>query len=104
MKSLTYLVIGILLISSFTMLSIGEEEAVFNKKIINVTFLEPCIIEGEKYLELNVEGANACLYHADEPMLPVHTISLSYPFGTKLIDIECEVGSWITVWITLFIK
>jgi len=97
MKSLTYFVIGILLIGSFTMLSIGEEEAVFDKKTIDVTFLEPCIIEGEKYLELNVEGANACLYHADEPMLPVHTISLSYPFGTKIVDIECEMGEMKTM-------
>jgi len=100
MKSLTYFVIGILLISSFTMLSIGEEEAVFDKKTIDMTFLEPCVVEGENHLELNVEGANACLYHADEPMLPLRTMSLSFPFGTKIINIECETGEVKTMFLS----
>jgi hypothetical protein len=72
MKSLPYFVVGILLISSFAALGM-EEEAVFDNKVIDIQFLEPCVIEGETYIELDVEGANARLYHAGEPMLPMHT-------------------------------
>ena len=91
MKSLPYFVVGILLISSFAALGM-EEEAVFDNKVIDIQFLEPCVIEGETYIELDVEGANARLYHAGEPMLPMHTKTLIFPFGTKIVDIECETG------------
>jgi len=91
MKSLSYFVVGILLISSFAALGMGEE-AVFDNKAIGIQFLEPCVIEGETYIELDVEGANARLYHAGEPMLPMHTKTLSFPFGTKIVGIKCETG------------
>jgi len=91
MKSLSYFVVGILLISSFAALGMGKE-AVFDNKAIGIQFLEPCVIECETYIELDVEGANARLYHAGEPMLPMRTKTLSFPFGTKIVDIECETG------------
>ena len=91
MKTLSYFAVGLLLLSSFAALSMGEEAAV-DKKTIDIQFLEPCVIEGETYIELDVEGANARLYHAGEPMLPMHTKTLSFPFGTKIVDIECETG------------
>ena len=92
MKSLPYFVVGILLLSGFAALGM-EEEAVFDKvTIIDIQFLEPNIIESGKYVELNIEGANAHSYHSDEPILPVYTTSLSFPFGTKIVDIECETG------------
>jgi len=91
MKSLSYIVIGMLLLSGFAALSMGEE-AVFDKKTIGVQFLEPRVIESETYVELDVEGANARLYHAGEPMLPIYIKTLSFPFGIKIVDIECETG------------
>jgi hypothetical protein len=91
MKTLSYFAVGLLLLSSFAALSIGEEAAV-DKKTIDIQFLEPIVLRSEGYVELNVEGANARLYHAGEPILPVHTTSLSFPFGTKIVDIECETG------------
>ena len=91
MKGLSFIVVGLLLLSGFAALGIGEEAAI-DKKTIDIQFLEPKITEGETYVELNVEGANACLYHADEPMLPMYTKTFSFPFGTKIVDIVCVTG------------
>jgi len=91
MKTLSYFAVGLLLLSSFAALSIGEEAAV-DKKTIDIQFLEPIVLRSEGYVELDVEGANAHSYHAGEPILPVYTTSLSFPFGTKIVDIECETG------------
>ena len=91
MKTLSYFAVGLLLLSSFAALSIGEEAAV-DKKTIDIQFLEPIVLRSEGYVELDVEGANAQSYHAGEPILPIYTKTFSFPFGTKIIEIECETG------------
>jgi len=51
MKNLPYFVVGILLLSSFAALGMGEE-AVFDKeKTIDIQFLEPNIIKSGTYVE-----------------------------------------------------
>jgi hypothetical protein len=39
---------------------------------------------------LDAEGANTRLYHAGKPILPMYTTKLTLPFGTKIVNIECE--------------
>ena len=92
MKTLSYFAVGLLLLSSFAALSIGEEAAV-EKKTIDIQFLEPIVLRSEGYVELDVEGANAQSYHAGEPILPIYTKTFSFPFGTKIVDIGCETGN-----------
>ncbi len=106
-KSLSYVAVGLLLISSFAAIGIGKEAVVnketknpyfLNEETINLQFLEPDINEQGTYIEINVEGANARLSCADEPMLPIHTTTLSFSFGAKIVDIECvtqEVKSMV---------
>ena len=92
MKKLSFIVVGLILLSGFAALVIGEE-AVIDKKTIDIQFLEPKITEREKtYVALNVDGANALLYRAGEPMLPIYTKTFSFPFGTKIVDIRCITG------------
>ncbi|UCF13561.1 MAG: hypothetical protein JSW06_04700 [Thermoplasmatales archaeon] len=97
-KSLSYVAVGLLLISSFAAIGIGKEAVVnketknpylLNEETINLQFLEPDINEQGTYVEINVEGANGRLSYADEPMLPIYRTTLSFPFGTEIVDIEC---------------
>jgi len=92
MKNLPYFIVGMLLLSGFAALVIGEESGFDKEKTVSIQFLEPKITKNGMYMELNIEGANAHSYHADEPILPVYTTSLSFPFGTKIVDIKCEKG------------
>jgi hypothetical protein len=92
-KNISYFVVGLLIFSSFAALGIGEEAGT-DEETINLQFLEPIVteitIETETYVELDAEGANARLYHAGTPILPMYTTKLTLPFGTKIVNIECE--------------
>ena len=93
MKNLSYFVVALLLFSSFAIVGIGNEAV--EEESINVRFLEPTMkeikIQQNKYIELDVEGANAQLHHAGKPILPVYKETLTLPFGTKILDVECKV-------------
>ncbi|MCK5301162.1 MAG: hypothetical protein KAJ21_04595, partial [Thermoplasmatales archaeon] len=94
MKSLTCFVVGLLLISSFAVLSIGKE--VSKSEYLTVNFYDYMLKQGnfeeETYIELEVEGANAISNHESEPLLPVYTNKITFSFGTKIVNIECKIG------------
>jgi len=89
MKYFPYLVVGLFLLSSFTTFGMGKEP-IGNQEILHLHFLEPILIKHESYIDVNVEGANARLYHARQPILPVYTTTMSFPFGTKILDVQCK--------------
>lgn len=60
------------------------------KKHITLHFLKPSIQEKTSFLGIEMKGTNTYLYTAGEPMLPLYTTTLSFPFGTKIISIECK--------------
>ena len=101
MKSLSYFVVGLLLLSGFAAIGIGNE-ADEQLETMSISFLEPDIIERETFVELEIEGANNYIFNGGKPMLPVHTKTLSLPFGVKIKDINCEVQDVETM--TLFCK
>ena len=93
MKKITYFVAGLLLISGFAAIGIGEE-AVEQQETITLTFSDLKVIDSitEPYLELNYEGTGGRLYHANEPILPIYQTKMTLPFGTLISGIECEIG------------
>jgi len=90
MKSTTYFVVGLLLISGFAAISIGEEASDIHKTLSS-TFFEPNLIEKETFMELEVEGTDTWIFDGGSPMLPVHTQTLTLPFGAVITNIECNV-------------
>ena len=99
MKILLYFTVGLLLLSVFATLDTSKGN-VEQMETINLQFLEPIIMKRDQYVELNVKGANACLHHGDKPILPIYTKTMSLQFGTKIVDIECEIQKVETMVIT----
>jgi len=97
MKSSIYLVVVILLFSSITTMSLGNEAD--DTKQISLVFDEPFVRESsvETYIEIDVDGANAKLHHSGEPILPVHTETLALPFGTEILDVTCAPSNIQTI-------
>jgi len=92
MKSITYFVAGLLLISGFAAISIGEE-AGEHQKTISLTFSGINVIDSvDPYVEINFEGAGGRLYHSCQPVLPTYITTMDLPFGTQITDIECQIG------------
>ena len=90
MKNMIYLVVGLLLISGFAAIGIGEEASEL-QNTTSATFFEPIVVEKETFVELEVEGTNTWIFDGGNPLLPIHTETYILPFGATITNIGCEV-------------
>ena len=93
-KIIPILIVGILVLSGLGAVAISENKKSGNNvlsKTVSISISNPVamerIVEGKTYIELDVEGADARLYRAGEPILPIYTDTMDFPFGTKIVDI-----------------
>jgi len=96
MKTLSYFVVGLLIISSLAAIGLGKYASVSEEK--NLTgnieqfFGNPQTIEKEieigTFIELTMENTNAVSYKSGEPLLPIYRQTIELPFGTTISDIE----------------
>ena len=93
MKKIAYVIVGILLIGSIATVGIkaAPEKTVLD---VNITFSTLAITEEKEYttgnfIGIEYSGAEGVLYNAGAPMLPVYRKTLSLPFGTKIVNINC---------------
>ena len=103
MKIIKYLIIGILILSSFTLISTGKE-ASYHELIIDLEFSSPIITESNSYINLELLGANTCINEPGKPIIPMCTKKYVFSFGTKIKDIKCEISEINTDIITNKIK
>jgi hypothetical protein len=87
MKSTIYFVIGVLVLSGFTSLCMGEA----NEKQGNLrfSFSEPSLVQNNAYVELRSEGTDSWIFDAGSPMLPRRIETITLPFGAKILDVSC---------------
>jgi len=106
MKKFTCFVVGLLILSSFTAISLGQKADVQQQtagKVLSIQkkFLEPSIIRTdvneEKFIELRFSETNGYLRLEDKPLLPLYRETINLPFGTKITDISCEIGNTETI-------
>ncbi|PNX47751.1 MAG: hypothetical protein BV457_05110, partial [Thermoplasmata archaeon M9B1D] len=108
MKKITCFVVCLLILSSFTAISLGQKADVQQQKqtagkvlSIQKKFLEPSIIRTyineEKFIELRFSETNGYLRLEDKPLLPLYRETINLPFGTKITDISCEIGNTETM-------
>ena len=96
MKTLSYFVVGLLLISSLAAIGLGKYASVSEEKNltgdIEQIFGRPQIKETEielgTFLELTMENTNAVSYKSGEPLLPIYRQTIELPFGTTISNIE----------------
>lgn len=100
-KSLSYFVVGLLLISSIATIGIGKQAGntaptgADDEIELSLSFSQPSVktivIDGESFVEFNVlSGASAHFYTPGAPILPIYTTTITLPFGTKILDVEYE--------------
>jgi hypothetical protein len=88
-KILSLLIVGLFLVSGLTTIGLSLEADV-KEQIIHLQFLKPEMTESESYIQLHVEGANTHLSHGGNPLLPLYATTLTFPFGTNIIDISYD--------------
>jgi hypothetical protein len=88
MKAISYFVVGLLIISGFAALGIGQE-ASERPVVSKQTFLEPAIIEKNDFVRVQLEGIETYNHHPGQPLVPVKIEKYILPFGATVESIDC---------------
>jgi hypothetical protein len=93
-KTIGILILGILLISSVNAIGVNKENDT-SKMSIYVTFsklaMKSTTVSEQEYLEISTEGALGTINIDGKPLIPQQVKTIEFPFGTKIIDISCEI-------------
>lgn len=54
------------------------------QKSLSLSFQDPSFIDNDAYVQVVMHGADACMYHAGTPVLPLYTTTLQLPFGSTI--------------------
>ncbi|DAC72808.1 MAG TPA: peptidase C25 [Thermoplasmata archaeon] len=87
MKHTIYFVVGVLVLSGFTALGMGNASE--KQGNLSFSFSEPTIIEKEIFVELQSAGTDSWIFDAGSPMLPRRIETLNLPFGATIQDVVC---------------
>ena len=58
---------------------------------ITLDFTAPTVSQKQNYININVDGCRPTR-SAGQPILPVATRTLTFPLGTRIIDVQCQPG------------
>ena len=94
-KIVPILMIGILLLGGVTAIGIDNKNE--NSTIrISETFSRPIIqhttLENNNFVEISMDQSLGTLHHVGEPLLPVNVNTFELPFGTRILDVSCDVN------------
>jgi hypothetical protein len=94
-KILLLLLVGILIFNGFGATAITRETKAFKyqTKEISVSFSEPIIRETDQYIIIDFNEATSSISDVGKPILPVVTQIFTFPFGSKLVDVEVHFSN-----------
>jgi hypothetical protein len=94
-KILTTIVILILLFTTVNVVSTGidgNEEIEIAEKEDHILFSQVKFETKGEYISVNIDEANTYLNSAGKPMLPVYSKIFTFPYGTKIKNVECQIS------------
>ncbi|UCF50600.1 MAG: hypothetical protein JSU91_03725 [Thermoplasmatales archaeon] len=68
----------------------AEEESFLKENYETIVFSEPNIIEEDGFTSIKIEEATQDLMEPGKPILPTYSKIFTYPFGTKIKNVECR--------------
>jgi hypothetical protein len=105
MKKISILVTTIILFSSLSTfgastLSISDKQNLneINSEILDIQFVKPDISKIDNYNEVDMDGINGKIFIEGEPVLPVYSKTITFPFNTEILDINFEPGKIKTIY------
>ena len=102
-KTLPLLVVGILVLSGLGAVGGTEDEKeIFESKIIY--FSQPVIHEKEDYTTIDLAEATSNSWEKDKPTLPVVTKVYTFPFGTRVDNVDVSFSDVIEKKISKLIR
>jgi len=93
-KFLPLLAVGILVLSGLGAVAIPGD-LVQNKVTETINISRPILIEEEKYVKIDLLESDLNLIESGKPMLPKITKTYTFPFGTKITDVQVTFSEQI---------
>ena len=78
----------ILILSSIGVIALPLKSNFIQNQSKDFAISEPTINSVDGFIEINLEGASSNIHQAGKPQLPIITKVMTYPFGTKILDID----------------
>ena len=78
MKQLVYFVVGILVLSGFSVLGMGGASE--KHTALEVSFSEPMLSEENGFVAIHLDGATTQLFKPNKPILPIYVKTYQIPF------------------------
>ena len=75
MKQLIYFVVGILVLSGFSVLGMGDASE--KQETLNIIVSRADVLEKDGFVEIHIDGATTQLAEPNRPVLPVYVKDLS---------------------------
>ena len=92
-KLLPLIVVGIFVLSGLGAVSVSiYEESEF--ETFSVSFSQPILTTENEFITVDLEETNAFHMEDGKPILPSYTHTFTYPFGTKIKKVTCELGNF----------
>ncbi len=102
-KIIPILFVGILLISCVAAHGVnnGSDLATLS---VNANFSKPSIkqtvIDENTFIQVSMDESIGTLHQVGKPLLPVQVETFELPFGTKIVDVDCEVDKVQTLFLS----
>jgi hypothetical protein len=84
-KFIPLLIVGVLLISGLGAVAIPESDV----EQSSLSFSNLKIIEADGHVSLDISGTNSMLMRKDHYMVPTQIETFTFPFGTKIKNVQC---------------
>jgi hypothetical protein len=88
-KIFPILLVGVLILSGFGAFASSSNNST-EKEILSLNFSKPQLQENNQYIEIDIKEANSYLIRANKPVLPTYTHTFTFPFGSKIKNVECK--------------
>jgi hypothetical protein len=102
-KIISILLLGILVLSGLEALA-GTENEDSEYKTHAVSFSQPIIKTENEYVSINMDETNTFLRGQGKPRLPCYIYTFSFPFGTEINKVTCELSNFQEKKLTKHIK
>ncbi len=86
-KILSLFIVGTLVISGLGAVALDNEKNTY-KISESIHFSEPTIKQNDRYITINIKEAASSTMETGKPVLPKHTITYTFPFGTRITNVE----------------
>ena len=87
-KIIPILIVGIIFLSTFTVIAINTDNIKTHEKIVTISFSNPKIIYNGEYIKIALNEATSELTESGKPTLPTVTKVYNFPFTTKIQDVS----------------